>query len=86
MTMKKYMVYLDDGRDVFKCAVPAVDEEAAAQYVTGNGEVIAVKDVTGIFPISAEKVGQALKNAGFGSVEMDFITRALQRISICDMD
>lgn len=85
MKMKKYMVYLDDGQDVFKCAIPAKDEQSAREYVKGNGEVIAVKDVTSDYPISAEKVGEALKKSGFGEYEMDLVTRALQQIGICDM-
>lgn len=84
MTMKKFMVYLDDGKDCFKCAIPAKDEKSARKYVEGNGEVIAVKDITNDYPISAEKVGEALLKAGFGKIEMDLITRALQQISICD--
>ena len=59
--MKKYMVYMDDGRDCFKVAVPANNEKAARKYVEGNGEVIAVKDITEDFPISLDKVAQALK-------------------------
>ena len=61
--MKKYMVYMDDGRDCFKVAVPANNEKTARKYVEGNGEVIAVKDITEDFPISLDKVAQALKNA-----------------------
>lgn len=64
--MKKYMVYMDDGRDCFKAAIPAANEKAARKYVEGNGEVIAIKDVTKDFPISLDKVAQALKNAQFG--------------------
>ena len=75
--MKKYMVYMDDGRDCFKVAVPAVNEKAARKYVEGNGEVIAIKDVTEDFPISLDKVAQALKNAQFGQIEIDLITRCL---------
>lgn len=85
MTMKKYMVYLDDGKDCYKLAIPAKDEKAAREYVQGNGEVIAIKEVTSEFPISADKVAQALQNADFGEYEIDFITRALQEINICDM-
>lgn len=75
--MKKYMVYLDDGRDCFKAAIPAANEKAARKYVEGNGEVIAVKDITEDFPISLDKVAQALKNAQFGQIEIDLITRCL---------
>ena len=75
--MKKYMVYLDDGRHCFKAAIPAANEKAARKYVEGNGEVIAVKDITEDFPISLDKVAQALKNAQFGQIEIDLITRCL---------
>lgn len=75
--MKKYMAYMDDGRDCFKAAIPAPNEKAARKYVEGNGEVIAIKDVTQDFPISLDKVVQALKNAQFGQIEIDLITRCL---------
>ncbi len=78
------MVYLDDGKGVYKVAIPAKDEKAAREYVQGNGEVIAVKDVTNSYPISADKVKQALKNANFGQIEIDYITRALSEINICE--
>jgi len=84
MTMKKYMVYLDDGKNAYKVAIPAKDEKVAREYVQGNGEVIAVKDVTQNYPISADKVADALKNASFGQIEIDLITRALQQIDICE--
>lgn len=75
--MKKYMVYLDDGRDCYKVDVPAANEKAARKYVEGNGEVIAVKDITDDYPISLDKVVQALRNAQFGQTEIDLITRCL---------
>lgn len=83
--MKKFMVYLDDGDIVYKVAIPAKDEKAAREYVQGNGEVIAVKDITVDYPISAEKVSQALKRASFGETEINLITKALQQINICDI-
>lgn len=75
--MKKYIVYMDDGRNCFKVAVPATSEKAARKYVEGNGEVVTVKDVTKDVPISLDKVAQALKNAQFGQIEIDLITRCL---------
>lgn len=69
--MKKYMVYMDDGRDCFKVAVPAKTEKEARKYVEGNGEVIAIKDITKDFPISLEKVADALKKAQFGQIEIN---------------
>lgn len=83
--MKKYMVYMDDGRDCFKVPVPAENEEEASRYVLGNGEVIAVKDITNEFPISSDKVRFALKKSGFGSVEVELIYRALISIGICEL-
>ena len=82
--MKRFMVYLDDGTDVYKLAIPAKDEKSAREYVQGNGEVIAVKEVIDKDLIAADKVAQALENANFGKYEIDFITRALQEINICE--
>ena len=82
--MKKFMVYMDDGNDCFKLAIPAKNEKEARKYVQGNGEVIAVKDVTEDFPISAEKVAHALGKAQFVQIEIDLITRCLQTCNIAE--
>lgn len=76
--MKKYLVYLDDSVNCFKVAVPAIDENSAREFVKGNGEVIAVKDITEDYPIDLCKVAHALRNAQFGLVEIDLITRCLR--------
>ena len=85
-TMRKYFVYMDDGRDCFKCAIPAANEKAARKYVEGNGEVVAVKDVTADFPISEEKVNKALEKAQLDRAEIDFIVRCLKMNGITDVD
>ena len=83
--LRKYFVYLDDNsEDVLKVAIPAKDEADARDYVNGNGEVIAIRDVTERYPISADDVARALKNAGFGQTEVDLITRTLQATSIAE--
>ena len=82
--MKKYMVYMDDGKNCFKVAVPAKNEKTAREYVKGNGEIITVKDVTEEFPISTEKVSKALLSAHFGEIEIDLITRCLQMSNIAE--
>lgn len=82
--MKKFMVYMDDGRDCFKVAVPAKDEKAVRKYVEGNGEVVAVKDVTADYPISLDKVVKALEAAHFGRIEIDLISRCLSFNDIAD--
>lgn len=84
MNMKKYFVYMDDGHDVYKVAVPAKDEKTVRAYVEGNGEVVAIKDVTSDYFISSEKVTNALKNSGFGSAEINFIIRALEECNITE--
>lgn len=80
--MNKYMVYIEDSKSVYKLAIPAESVESACDYVQGNGEVIAVKDVTDEYPISESKVRFALENGGFGTTEIDFIARALERMNI----
>lgn len=82
--MKKYMVYMDDGKNCFKIAVPAKNEKLAREYVKGNGEIIAIKDVTEEFPISSEKIVNALSSARFGEIEIDLIIRCLQMNSIAE--
>lgn len=77
--MRKYMVYLEDRDNVYRIAVPARDQEDAIRWVEGNGDLVAVKDVTDDYQISADRVAEALLSAGFGKVETDFILRALDR-------
>lgn len=84
MKLKKFMVYIDDGKNCFKEAVPAKDEKSAMEYLSGNGEVIAVKDITDDYPISPDCVYDALKAKGFGEIEIDLIIRTLQRTDIAN--
>ena len=82
--MRKYIVYLDDGKDCYKVAVPALNEKEACKVVEGNGEVIAVKDITNDCHISASRVSEALEVTDFSGIEIDLILRALQIVNICD--
>lgn len=82
MKLRKYMVYIDDGHNCFKCAIPAKDETHAKKLVSGNGDVISVKDITNEYPISLDCVSDALLSRGFGRTEIDLILRTL---SICDI-
>lgn len=81
---EKFFVYLDDGKNVYKVAIAAVSEDAAKAFCAGNGEIIAVRNVTKDYPISLDKVRKALKNAEFGEYEMDFICRALAEFEIAE--
>lgn len=80
--LKKYMVYMDDGRDVFKVPVPAASKKEAEQYVQGNGEVISIKDVTNEYTPSIEYITAALRQYSFGEAEIGFITRTLSMTGI----
>lgn len=82
--MKKYMVYMESGNDLYKIAVPADSEKKAREYVNGNGEVLLVKDVTEEYYIDACKVAGTLLDAGFGEKEVDFIVRTLQQTRIAE--
>lgn len=84
MRMRKYMVYMESGEDVFKLAIPAENEKKAREYVYGNGEVISIKDVTEEYPIDGAKVADTLLDAGFGQKEVDFIVRTLYTTRIAD--
>lgn len=56
MKLRKYFVFVDDGDNAMKIATPAQNEKEARDFVAGNGEIIAVKDVTESFEISSTKV------------------------------
>lgn len=84
MKLKKFMVYMDDGRDAFRVAIPAENEKKAREYVMGNGEIVAVKNITEDFPIDAYKVEQALKAASFGQTEIELIIRTLTSTEIAE--
>lgn len=82
--MNKYMVYVDDGYDAMKIAVPAHNEKEAKEYVKGNGEIIAVKDVSEQYPIDANYLAEVLDESRFGEVEKDLIVRALTIMGIVE--
>lgn len=83
--MKKltvYNVYLDDGRSTFRCTVPAASKKAAADYVQGNGDVVAIKPAD-LQNIDLDCLADTLKRAQWGQEEIDVITRAL---AVCGLD
>ena len=83
-----FMVYVDGGTDhdgndiLMKIAVPAKDEQDARDYVAGNGDIIAVQDVSDQYRINASRVYDALEKANFAQHEIDYIVRTLQRTEI----
>lgn len=82
--MKKFLVYIDDDFDVYKLGVPAKNATEAVDFAKGNGEIIAVKEVSELYPISLEKVSEALKDYNFGKIEIDFILRTLSITGIAE--
>lgn len=78
----KYFVYIDDGKNVFKIAIAAKDKDAATILCEGQGEVIAVKDVTEDYHIDITEVRRALINAGFDIYKTDFVCRFLVELEI----
>lgn len=84
MNLRKYIVYLDDGYDAMRLFIPAENEESARHYVRGNGEVVAIRDVTEEYPISLDKVCKALESASFGKAEIDLIMRTLLGTGIAE--
>lgn len=83
-----FMVYIDGGTDqdgndiLMKIAVPAKDEQDARDYVAGNGEIVAVLDVSDEYRIRSSRICDALEKAKFTQHEVDFIIRTLQRTEI----
>ena len=82
--MKKlnvYTVYVDDGHDALKITVPAENKKDAERYVEGSGEVIAVKD-SELQDIDLGCLTATLRREGWGQMEIDVITRTLQRVGL----
>lgn len=84
MKLKKYFVYIEDGKRIYKEAVPAETAEAAEKYCEGNGEIIKIKDITEETPIDAVAVAYALSSQGFGEAEIDLITKTLTTTGIAE--
>ena len=81
--IRKYMVYVETRADVFKVAIPAESKAQAVKFAQGNGEIVAVKDITEDYPIRVDRVVEALERYGFGEVETDLIMRTLLDCGLC---
>ena len=82
MMFKKFMVYIENGEDVLKVAVPAKNEKDVRAYCEGNGDIIAIKEVTKEYTINQIDIVSTLLDAGFDKYTVDFINRALYRTGI----
>lgn len=81
---KKYFVYIDDGQMTFRIAVAAPDEDTARALCAGNGDIVAVRDVTDDFQIDVRRLSKALMDAGFNGSEHDFIVRHCTQFGVCE--
>ena len=82
---RKYFVYIDDGDEVYKIAIAAANEDIARDFCTGNGEIVAVRDVTEEYKISFYDLRKALQDIGrFDRFEIDFISRTLQNLDVVE--
>ena len=77
--VKLYKVIFEDRDNVYREYIPAQNVKEAAAYVAGNGDIVATQEVTEDFPISLDKLRDALAAAQFGAVEQDLIIRMLQK-------
>ena len=83
--MKKltvYNVYLDDGKSAFRVTVPAASKKEAADYVQGNGEIVAINPAP-VQGIDLHRLAYDLKSCQWSQTEVDIITRTL---ATCGLD
>ncbi|MDE6665859.1 MAG: hypothetical protein K2K14_06690 [Ruminococcus sp.] len=84
--LKVYKVYMEDvtNGSCYSTFVPAENEKEAVKYCEGNGECVAVKDVTEDYPISEEFLFDTLKDKGYGRAEIEIITRTLELVGLSE--
>lgn len=75
--LKAWWVYMDDGRDAFKVAVPAATKKDAEAFVAGNGEVVTIREFDDCMFLSVDRLVDDLLSAGWGRPEVDLISRTL---------
>lgn len=84
MKMNVYKVYLDDGYDAFKVVVPACSIEDATKYVSGNGEIIAIREYSD-YRIDTYRLSKDLENLGYKVEDIDILTRLLYQVGLAEM-
>lgn len=83
VTMKVYDVFLfSPNGGSFVAAVPAINEEAAREYVKGNGEVVAIKEADE--RLSEEVLANDLLAEGWSRRKIDIACRALYQIGLIE--
>ncbi len=84
--LKVYKVYMEDVTDgrCYFTFVPAENEKEAVKYCEGNGECVAVKDVTEDFKIHLETLTETLAMRHYGRAEIEIITRTLELVGLSE--
>ena len=80
--LKVFEVVLDDTNSPIKVYVPAESKKAAEEYVSGNGDIIMVKESTFIKDINTQTLATTLRENGWGQIEIDIIVRALRAVGL----
>lgn len=69
-------VYCDDGVSCIKVTIPAESKKSAAEYVRGNGDVVAIKE-SDLQDINCDCLTDTLRRDGWGKKEISLITNLL---------
>ena len=83
--MRIFTVYLESfarDKDVFKTLIPAETEEAAIEQVSGNGEIIAIKDTTTDHRFDTPELWMILEKAGYDESKIQLLDRLLENLGL----
>lgn len=85
--LKIYKVYLEDNDSCFSTLIPAENEQEVAKQVEGNGEIIAIKDVSDTSRIDTDTVYDILRNGNkkvnaITEKQINLFVRALYKVGI----
>lgn len=78
---KVYDLYIDDGKCVWKTNIPAPTKKAAQEFVSGNGEVVQIKE-SDLQDIDIDCLSDTLARGGWGQAEINVITRTLMALGL----
>lgn len=82
--MKHYKVYMEHNMSAYIAIITANNEKEAREVCDGNGEIVAIKDITDDYPIYIPCLEETLKSAGYGFTEIEIIKNTLtQNIKTC---
>ena len=81
--LNKYLVYIDNGKQTTSKALTATSKKSVMKALEGQGEVVAVKNLTEDHPLKADTIREVLQASGkFDKLELDWIIHALTMTGI----